>query len=228
MLYTPKNPRKTFVKAAPLSALVALLVLSAPHAAFSHVGHGDEFQATGGVQRVKVNSETDSMLGIKVDPIAPATDGTSAVLIPATALVDGEGKQLVFVQYENFYEPVEVTVGTTKGNSVEITQGLSVGEKLVTQGSLSLYAESRKSQTADAAASPAPTANSHAQADAQGIPHSHDAAGNMAQQPSEQTQPSQSLPLGLIAGGAGVALLGVGAVAALGGDRKKKKTFSDK
>ena len=208
------------------SLLITILLLSMPKPAFSHVGHGDEFQAEGGIQRVQVNAQTDSMMGIAVTPIAPAADGSSAVMIPVTALVDANGKQLVFVQYEKFYEPVEVTTGTTKGELIEIAQGLSVGEKLVTQGSLSLYAESRKTQTADAAASsPAPisspqTDSAHAQADAQGIPHSHDAGGNLVSQSSETTPPSDGFPMGMLAAVGGVAVLLVGGMT-IAGKRKK-------
>ncbi|UAJ73080.1 cobalt transporter [Synechocystis sp. PCC 7339] len=133
------------------SSLLALgLTLAVPNLAIAHVGHGDEFQAEGGINRVAVNAETDSLLGIVVEPIASAPEGNGGVYIPATALVDGGDKQLVFVQYEGFYEPVPVTTGATQGALIEITEGLSVGEKLVTQGSLSLYAESRKTQTAEA------------------------------------------------------------------------------
>lgn len=134
-----------------LSAVLAVSVSIATPGAIAHVGHGDEFQATGGVDRVEVNPQTDGLLGIQVTPIAAATDGGSAVRIPVTAVVDDNGRQLVFVQYENFYEPVPVTTGMTEGEWIEITAGLSVGEQLVTQGSLALYAESRKTQTADAA-----------------------------------------------------------------------------
>ncbi len=129
------------------SSVLALgLWLSTP--ALAHVGHGDEFQATGGVNRVEVNTDTDALLGIQVGPIQPAADGSGAVLIPATALVDNSDRQLVFVQYEGFYEPVDVVIGDTQGELIEIIEGLSVGEQLVNQGSLSLYAESRKSQAA--------------------------------------------------------------------------------
>jgi membrane fusion protein, cation efflux system len=207
--------------------LAATVAIGTPPVVFAHVGHGDEFQAEGGINRVKVNAETDSLLGITVTPIAPATGGGSAVLIPVTALVDANGKQLVFVQYENFYEPVPVTVGATKGELVEVTKGLSVGEKLVTQGSLSLYAESRKTQTATASPSPAASASpqtnaSHAQADAQGIPHSHDAAGNLV-----QSGEANGFPLGILAAvGGGVVLLG-GGIAVLSRNRKKQGTGSD-
>ncbi|MGQ4649892.1 hypothetical protein [Lyngbya aestuarii] len=40
------------------------------------------------------------------------------------------------MQYENFYEPVEITTGATKGELITVTKELPVGEKLVTQGSL--------------------------------------------------------------------------------------------
>ncbi len=54
-----------------------------------------------------------------------------------------------------------------------------MGEQLVTQGSLSLYAESRKTKSADTTetttSEPIITdSTTHAQADKQGIPHSHD------------------------------------------------------
>lgn len=221
------------------SILAVSLAIATPNLVFAHTGHGDEFQAEGGVNRVQVNSETDSILGIQVKPIEPATDGSAAVLVPVTALVDANGKQIVFVQYENFYEPVPVTTGATKGDLIEVTQGLSVGEKLVTQGSLSLYAESRKTQTATA--SPGPTAiaspqtdAAHAQADAQGTPHSHDAAGNLvqsentAQPTSETAQSSAGFPMGILAAiGGGVVLL-VGAIAFINGNRKKKSVFSNR
>ncbi len=231
------------MKPTPLLSSVLLtlsLSLSAP-ATLAHVGHGDEFQAEGGVNRVEVKTETDSLLGIEVNPIEAAVDGSAAVLIPVTALVDDAGRQLVFVQYENFYEPVPVTTGATQGELVEVTGGLAVGEQLVTQGSLSLYAESRKTQTAEAAASPEAvvTPQNHAQADAQGISHSHDAAGNLAQpseatpatgdlaQVSETAAPARGFPWVLVVGVTSAAAVVTGAMTVLSGGRKKKSRYSD-
>jgi membrane fusion protein, cation efflux system len=72
-----------------ISCLLATsLAVGSPTVVFAHVGHGDEFQSEGGINRVKVSAETDAMLGIQVSPIASATDGSAAVLIPVTALVD--------------------------------------------------------------------------------------------------------------------------------------------
>ncbi len=228
------------MKAFPLisSILTIGLTLSTPTLVFGHVGHGDEFQATGGIERVQVNPETDPMLGIIVNPIAPAPNGSSAVMIPVTALVDADGKQLVFVQYENFYEPVEVTTGATQGEMIEVTKGLSVGEKLVTQGSLSLYAESRKTQTVETVAtseqidSSDSTAQTHAQVDAQGIPHSHDTSGNLVSsgEATATEQPSEFPLVTVAAIGGGTALLlgGLSAIAFMGGSRQKKRLFSNK
>ncbi|MEA5569761.1 cobalt transporter [Calothrix sp. UHCC 0171] len=214
------------------SILAVSLIISAPTVVFAHVGHGDEFQATGGINRVKVNAQNDQLLGIVVTPIASSAKSGSAVMIPVTALVDADGKQLVFVQYKDFYEPVEITTGATKGELITVTKGLSVGEKLVTQGGLSLYAESRKTPTADTAtsstASTTPkTDTAHAQADAQGIPHSHDASGNLISQAGETTQQSGGLPMGMLAGvGGGVVLVG-GAIAVVVGKGKKKSDLSE-
>lgn len=163
------------------SVLVMSLALGTP-AAFAHAGHGDEFQAEGGVNRVEINEQTDAFLGIQIAPIEPTSAQGDAVMIPATALVEDNGRQLVFVQHDNFYEPVDVTTGETAGDLIAITEGLLVGEQLVTQGSLSLYAESRKTVTADSGASEtvesetesvAATEEAHTKAHAEGIPHDH-------------------------------------------------------
>jgi membrane fusion protein, cation efflux system len=228
------------MKRLPLfSSVLALSLAIGTPAAMAHVGHGDEFQATGGVNRVEVNTETDPLLGIQVSPIEPAADGSGAVLIPVTALVDDNGRQLVFVQYENFYEPVDVTLGETQGDLIAVTEGLSIGEQLVTQGSLNLYAESRKTQTAEesptetapAEAAAPMTDDAHAHADAEGVPHSHDAEGNMVETDAseaaatETAEASGGIPkslLAVIGGGVGLA---VGAAILTSGNRKKNSDF---
>lgn len=192
------------------SILAASLTILAPTVVFAHAGHGDEFEAKGGINRVKVNAETDQILGIVVTPIAATAD--SAVMVPVTALVDADGKKIAFVQYENFYEPVEVTTGATEGELIAVTKGLSVGEKLVTQGSLSLYAESRKTKTADT--TPTPEAIATTQAD------SNEKTANLVSQTAETTEEG-GLPMGILAAaGGGVVLVG-GIAAFMAGKRKK-------
>ena len=197
------------------SALVLSLSLTTP--ALAHVGHGDEFQATGGVNRVEVKADTDSLLGIQVEPIAAAADGSSAVLIPVTALVDDNGRQLVFVQYENFYEPVDVVTGETQGEFIEVTEGLSEGEQLVTSGSLSLYAESRKSQTAESLeASPELETTVETTALEESLDEPVAAASAV------EPEASSGFPVSLAVGLAAVAVIAAGAVTVLRGGSGNK------
>ncbi|TVQ06281.1 MAG: efflux RND transporter periplasmic adaptor subunit [Leptolyngbya sp. DLM2.Bin27] len=66
----------------------------------------------------------------------------AVLAIPASALVDAEGRTLVFVQNGEAFEPVEVTVGRRAGDQVEIQSGLFEGDQVVVQGALQLYAQS--------------------------------------------------------------------------------------
>ena len=209
------------------SALLTLgVMLNAPHT-LAHVGHGDEFQAEGGVNRVQVNAETDSLMGIQVNPIEAAADGSGTVLIPVTALVDDGGRQLVFVQYENFYEPVDVTIGGTQGDLIAVTEGLSVGEQLVTQGSLTLYAESRKTQTAEAAPAAAETAPVASEAPATSdTPMETSETAAPTSEVAQEAETSGGFPVGLLVGLGAVAAVGVGTMAVLS-SRKKKSRFSE-
>ena len=208
-----------------MSSILALSLAVSTPAALGHAGHGDEFKAEGGVNRVEVNTQTDSFLGIQVSPIESAADGK--VMIPVSALVEDNGRQLVFVQYENFYEPVPVTTGATKGELVEILEGVSADEQLVTQGSLSLYAESRKTQTAEATST---TDQAHVQADTKGTPHSHNAEGNMVKGDSSEAtktaEESGGIPKVLLAAVGGGIGLAVAVIALVNGGRKKKSTIS--
>lgn len=202
------------------SVLAMSLAIASPQV-LAHVGHGDEFQATGGVNRVEVNTETDSLLGIQVTPIEANPEGDSSILVPITALVDDGDRQLVFVQYENFYEPVEVVLGETQGTFIEVTQGLSVGELLVTQGSLSLYAESRKTQTAEASIEEEEVVTSEVDAATESTAESEATATETAMAPVETTESSGGFPAGLAAiVGGGVVLLSVGAAVVLNSRNK--------
>ncbi len=204
------------------TVLITTVLFSFPKLALSHVGHGDEFQATGGIERVEVNPEIDEMLGIVVTPIAPAADGSASILVPITALVNAEDQQLVFVQYQNFYEPVPVTTGTTQGELIEVLDGLSVGENLVTQGSLSLYAESRKTQTPETSATSEPLKT-------QSTPLIEDSAPQpleTVQQPLPIPATESGLPMGWLVGIA-IAVVLLATPIALVSTRKKNSVLSD-
>lgn len=71
--------------------------------------------------------------------------------VPTTAVVEANGKQLVYVQNGNAYQPVEVTLGQTSGDMVEVKSGLFEGDKVVTQRANQMYAQSlRGGSTAEA------------------------------------------------------------------------------
>lgn len=201
-----------------ISSLFAVgLAVSLPSAVLAHAGHGDEFQSEGGIERVQVKAETDQILGIVVEEIAPTPDGSASVMIPAIALVNADGQQLVFVKHNDFYEPVKVTTGKTQGELVEITQGLTAGENLVTQGGLSLYAESKKTSSRSEPVKATSSEDAHAQADAKGIPHSHDDAGNLVES-------HHDFPVGLLAAIVGGAVLLVGGVGTIVANQRKDKS----
>jgi membrane fusion protein, heavy metal efflux system len=72
------------------------------------------------------------------------TDKTSSALlaIPSTAIVDANGKKSVYVQNGNAFEAVEVTLGQTSGDMIEVKTGLFEGDLVVTQRATQLYAQS--------------------------------------------------------------------------------------
>lgn len=123
-----------------------------PTETLAHGGHGDEFSATGAVLPVHVNEELDGQLGVEVSAIAESGPADS-VLIPASAIITGESAEggeesVVFVKVEDIYNPVAVAVGDDVGGAIAITEGLSIGDEIVTAGTLVLYAESRKAYDA--------------------------------------------------------------------------------
>lgn len=72
------------------------------------------------------------------------TDRTpKAILaIPSAAVVEANGKQTVYVENGNAYQAVELTLGQTSGDMVEVKSGLFEGDLIVTQRAPQLYAQS--------------------------------------------------------------------------------------
>ncbi len=77
------------------------------------------------------------------------TDQTSSAIsaIPTSAVVDSNGKKVVYVQSGNAYQTVEVTLGQTSGDMVEVKSGLFDGDMIVTQRAPQLYAQSLRGGT---------------------------------------------------------------------------------
>lgn len=69
---------------------------------------------------------------------------TAISAVPSAALVEAGGKDVVYVQKGDTYQPTEVTQGRTSDDLVEIKSGLSASDRIVTQGAPLLYAQSLK------------------------------------------------------------------------------------
>jgi membrane fusion protein, heavy metal efflux system len=81
------------------------------------------------------------------------TDRTTKALlvIPQSAVVEtNDKKTLVFIQNGSAFQPINVTLGQTSGNQVEVKTGLFAGDLVVTQRAPQLYAQSLRSDTSKA------------------------------------------------------------------------------
>lgn len=67
---------------------------------------------------------------------------TPILAIPTSAVVDANGKKVVYVQNGNAFQATEVTFGQTSGDMVEVKAGLFDGDMIVTQRAPQLYAQS--------------------------------------------------------------------------------------
>lgn len=74
--------------------------------------------------------------------VQTARTATAILAIPNSAVVDANGKKLVYLQNGNAFQPVEVTLGQTSGDIVEVKTGLFEGDLVVTQRATQLYAQS--------------------------------------------------------------------------------------
>jgi cobalt-zinc-cadmium efflux system membrane fusion protein len=72
------------------------------------------------------------------------------ILVPKTALQTMDEKTVVFVKDEDGFEPRPVTVGRSDGTHVEVTSGLTPGQKFVSAGAFTLKAQLAKGSFGDA------------------------------------------------------------------------------
>lgn len=77
---------------------------------------------------------------------------TTATVIPSSAIVDVDGKKLVYLQNGDSFQSVEVTLGQTSGDLVEVKSGLFEGDLVVTQRAPQLYAQSLRGGSKEEAA----------------------------------------------------------------------------
>ena len=97
---------------------------------------------------IPVQAEIDNSNG-KLKPgmfakiqVVTGQSAATAVMVPQGAVIEANGKKLVFVQNGEQFEPTDVEVGQTIGDLVEVKKGLFDGDKVVTQRANQLYTQS--------------------------------------------------------------------------------------
>jgi membrane fusion protein, heavy metal efflux system len=74
--------------------------------------------------------------------IVSATRSKPVLAVPQSALSEVKGQPVVYVQNGDGYQPIEVTLGKTAGEWVEVKDGVFEGDRIVTQRVAQLYAQS--------------------------------------------------------------------------------------
>ena len=100
---------------------------------------------------VKVRTEVPNPDGrLKPDMFANIeiiTDvNSTAISVPQSAVLEDEGKSVVFVAEGNAYKQRQVQLGIKNGDRVEIVDGLNSGDKVVTKGNYLLLQQSKPEQ----------------------------------------------------------------------------------
>ncbi|MDX2256092.1 MAG: efflux RND transporter periplasmic adaptor subunit [Pseudanabaenaceae cyanobacterium bins.39] len=102
-----------------------------------------EINNANGQLKTGMFAELELLTGQSVNPV---------IAIPAIAIVDVNGKKLVYVQNGKSFEPTEVTLGQAADGFVEVKSGLFEGDRIATEGAPLLYAQSLRGNPNKAAA----------------------------------------------------------------------------
>ena len=97
---------------------------------------------------IPVKAEIDNIEGflkpnmfVELEILTSRT-ATEILAIPTSAIVEANGKKLVYLQNGNAFQSVEVVLGQSSGNMIEVKNGLFEGDLIVTQRAPQLYAQS--------------------------------------------------------------------------------------
>ncbi|MEW6207251.1 MAG: efflux RND transporter periplasmic adaptor subunit [Acidobacteriota bacterium] len=81
------------------------------------------------------NRDRTLRIGMQANVRLDAGEGAEALIIPKEAVLDNEGKKIVYVLLSGEeFQRREVSVGDEYGNKVAVLSGLEPGERVVTQG----------------------------------------------------------------------------------------------
>ena len=112
----------------------------------SHVGALLGEQTRTARARVTLNNPQGAWRpGLFVTVRALGAPQAAAVVLPASAVQNVQGRSLVFKAVEGGFQPVPVTLGRTDGQQVEVLKGLQAGERVATAVTATLASELGKS-----------------------------------------------------------------------------------
>ncbi|OKH26565.1 efflux transporter periplasmic adaptor subunit [Hydrococcus rivularis NIES-593] len=132
---------------------VSLKVASVPNRTFNGRIAVIESVVAGDTRVVPVKAEIDNSSGVlkpgMFAELEVLTNQTSSdvLAINSASVVEANGKKQVYVQNGNAYQPVEVTLGQTSQDMIEVKTGLFEGDLIVTQRAPQLYAQSLRGDT---------------------------------------------------------------------------------
>lgn len=95
--------------------------------------------------RVRINNQNNQLKPGMFAELEIITEKTSKPIkfIPQSAIVDIQGQEIVYIQNgNNLYQPIEVILGQIFGEKIEVKKGLFVGDRVVIEGGIMLYAQS--------------------------------------------------------------------------------------
>jgi cobalt-zinc-cadmium efflux system membrane fusion protein len=97
---------------------------------------------------VSVKAELDNTDGLlkpgmfaQIEVLTDRTN-TAILVVKSSAVVEANGKKLVYIQNGNAYQSAEVILGQTSGDLVEVKNGLFEGDLVVIERANQLYAQS--------------------------------------------------------------------------------------
>lgn len=105
-----------------------------------HIGEViDEKSRTTSVTFAIANPDRNLKIGMQANVRLDASNTIDAMIIPKEAILDHEGKKIVYVLLSGEeFQRREVTLGDEYGDKVAILSGLQAGERVVTQGAYQL------------------------------------------------------------------------------------------
>jgi membrane fusion protein, heavy metal efflux system len=117
----------------------------------SRIGTAVEGQSRVVPVQVAINNSSGSLKSGMYAELRLVTDESTApaIAIPSASVVEAEGKKIVYVQNDNTYQAVNVELGQTVGDLIEVKSGLFAGDQVVTQRAMQIYAQSLKAPAHD-------------------------------------------------------------------------------